>query len=190
MLTYQNSYSPRQSRWLHTSQTDHPPNDSDTHETELDEDEIRPGKTELPDRPLPIIDKPDESSNDLSTGEYSAGLPTPEETPNRSPISNDPLDSQISVTHLEPPESSHLLAEENPHLEPPELSQLPMESTYRQQLAPRDIAGDVTESNIVEGCRTWKATTKARGEAYLAHLQHLDDLPGYYAAFSIATRYG
>jgi len=63
--------------------------DSDTHETELDEDEIRPGQTELPDRPPTRIDKPDESSNDLSTGEHSAGLPTPEETPNQSPISND-----------------------------------------------------------------------------------------------------
>ena len=92
--------------------------------------------------------------------------------------------------HLKPPESSHLLAEENLHLEPPEPSQLPMESTYRQRLAPRDIAGDVTESNIVEECRTQKATTKAQGEAYLAYLQHLDDLPGYYAAFSTAIGYG
>ena len=65
-----------------------------------------------------------------------------------------------------------------------------MESTYRQRLAPRDITGDVTESNIVEGCCTRKATTKARGEAYLAYLQHLDDLPGYYAAFSTAIGYG
>src|SRR5439155_11708887 len=67
---------------------------------------------------------------------------------------------------------------------------LPMELTYRQRLAPRDIAGDITESNIVEGRHTRKATTKAQGEAYLAHLQHLDDLPGYYAAFSTAIGYG
>ena len=53
------------------------------------------------------------------------------------------------------------LDEEDQHLKPTEPSQLPTETTYRWQLVPRDIAGDVIESNIVEGRRTRKAMTKA-----------------------------
>src|SRR4051812_39695848 len=54
----------------------------------------------------------------------------------------------------------------------------------------REIVGDITAENIVEGSCTRRTTEKARKQAYFADLQHPDELPGYYAAFAVGLVHG
>jgi len=53
---------------------------------------------------------------------------------------------------------------------------------------PHEIIGDVDESNIIEGPRSRKPSSKRRA-AYVAALNHVQDLSGYSQAFAVGLRH-
>jgi hypothetical protein len=57
------------------------------------------------------------------------------------------------------------------------------------RVAPRDIVGDVTETNIVEGPRVRRASEKVRKQAYFADLERPSELPGFHGAFAAGQRH-
>jgi len=107
-----------------------------------------------------------QSSRD-DTGHFPE-LTTPEETP-------EPCLATVAQSAAESLDSQQI------EPGPPEPTRL--------RRAPRDIVGDVIESNIVEGPRARQKTDKARKQVYFTDLGRPNELPGYYAAFAVGIQH-
>ena len=65
---------------------------------------------------------------------------------------------------------------------------LPSEPSQTETHSSTRVSADVSEFNIIEGSRSHKKSAKACAKAYFEDLEHLDDLPGYHAAFAVGIK--